>query len=62
MWQEALLFGCLNALGRSQAHEDADDVVPFAQQQRGGDGAIDSAAHGDDDLFSGSKSLGQWTV
>ena len=37
-------FWFLNPLGRPEPHEDADDVVPLAQQQCGGDCNVQGAA------------------
>ena len=48
-----------HAVRRAEPQEYADDFVPLAQQKRRGDGAIHSAAHGDDDFarFAGMARL-----
>ncbi len=40
-----IVLGAMDA----RAHEEADDLVALLFQQVGGDGAIDPAAHGQDD-------------
>ena len=45
-----------------ELQRDADDVVALALQQRGHDGGIDAARHGDDDARFGRRLLESQTV
>ncbi len=46
-----LLMG-LNSIGRSQSHENAQDLISLAKEQCRGDGAIDAAGHREHDFFA----------